>query len=69
MNDEIIAREGRNALAWSRFEPLHHVTLSVSDGHVTLAGDVRYAFYRSIAESAVLYKPGVKAVSNRIRVT
>ena len=44
------------------------IMTSVSDGHVTLEGDLEWNFQRERAEEAVRHLPGVRSVSNRIRI-
>jgi osmotically-inducible protein OsmY len=44
------------------------VTVTVRDGHVTLAGTVEWMFQRFAAERAVTYLRGVRGVFNQIAI-
>jgi osmotically-inducible protein OsmY len=66
--DTEIAQAVRHALEWNVFVPDKRIRCSVSDGWVTLEGDVDYWSQRDDAERAIHSLAGVAAVSNRIEV-
>lgn len=66
--DADIASAARNALEWNVLVPRDAVAVMVEDGHITLSGDVEWAYVRSAAESSVRGLLGVKGVSNLIRI-
>jgi osmotically-inducible protein OsmY len=66
--DEEIAREALKALKWNIFVPSRKIKVSVSDGWVTLYGEVNWQFQKQAAEDAVSSLLGVKGVNNRIMV-
>ncbi|MFK2905029.1 BON domain-containing protein [Dyella ginsengisoli] len=66
--DADIASAARNALEWNVLVPRDAVAVMVEDGHITLSGDVEWAYVRSAAESSVRGLQGVKDVSNLIRI-
>lgn len=66
--DADIASAARNALEWNVLVPHDVVAVMVEDGHITLSGDVEWAYVRSAAESSVRGLQGVKDVSNLIRI-
>jgi osmotically-inducible protein OsmY len=66
--DTDIARAVRSALEWDVFIPDERIRSTVSDGWVTLEGDVEYYNHRSDAERAVRNLTGVRGVVNRIEV-
>jgi osmotically-inducible protein OsmY len=68
VTDEDIAAHAVRALKWNPFVPAGNVKVSVSDGWVTLDGDVRWKFQKNAAEESVRYLRGVRGVTNRIRV-
>ena len=66
--DADIARMASNALEWNVLVPRDAVTVLVEDGHITLSGEVEWAYVRNAAESSVRGLPGVKDVANLIRI-
>jgi osmotically-inducible protein OsmY len=66
--DADIASAASNALEWNVLVPRDAVAVMVEDGHITLSGDVEWAYVRSAAESSVRGLLGVKGVSNLIRI-
>lgn len=66
--DTELARAIRSALAWDVFIPQERVQSTVSDGVVTLRGEVDYCSQREAAERAVRDLAGVKAVANLVQV-
>ncbi|MEN8374046.1 MAG: BON domain-containing protein [Gemmatimonadota bacterium] len=67
-DDTDIAKAAKRALEWNVSVPEDAVTVIVTDGRVTLEGEVEWRYQRSAAETAVRYLLGVKGVSNQIRV-
>lgn len=66
--DTEIAQAVRSALKWSVFVPDTRITSTVSDGRVTLEGNVDYLAQRDDAERAVRNLAGVCSVINGIEV-
>ncbi|HEX5306961.1 MAG TPA: BON domain-containing protein [Dyella sp.] len=66
--DTDIASAARNALEWNVLVPRDAVAVMVEHGHITLSGDVDWAYVRNAAESSVRGLMGVKGVSNLIRI-
>jgi osmotically-inducible protein OsmY len=66
--DTEIAQAAVHALKWHTTVPDDHVTVTVKDGWITLAGTVDWAFQRDAAGRAVRDLTGVKGVSSDIRV-
>jgi osmotically-inducible protein OsmY len=66
--DTEIAQAVRNALEWNVFVPDTRIRSTVSQGWVTLEGDVEYWSERAEAEKAVINLGGVRGVTNRIEV-
>lgn len=66
--DADIARMARNALEWNVLVPRDAVGVQVEDGHITLSGEVEWAYVRNAAESSVRGLSGVKNVANLIRI-
>jgi osmotically-inducible protein OsmY len=66
--DTNIARAVRHALEWNVFVPDERIRSSVSNGWVTLEGDVDYWTQREDAENAIRHLDGVAGVSNRIAI-
>jgi len=67
-NDTDIARAVRQALEWNVFVPETRIRSTVSDGWVTLEGDVDYWSERDDAEKAVRNLAGVRGVSNKVEI-
>jgi osmotically-inducible protein OsmY len=68
LSDENIAEAALHALKWNILVPSKNITVSVSDGWVTLEGEVRWQFQKTAAEEAVRYLEAVTGVTNHIRV-
>jgi osmotically-inducible protein OsmY len=66
--DTDIAQAVRIALEWNVFVPDTRIRSTVSQGWVTLEGDVEYWSERTEAEKAVVNLGGVRGVTNRIEV-
>jgi osmotically-inducible protein OsmY len=66
--DTDLAAAVLNALRWDAAIPTGKVDVTVSQGWVTLKGEVEYAFQKRDAERAVRRLSGVKGVSNLITV-
>ena len=66
--DHDLAKAVLNALRWDAAIPTGKVDVTVSQGWVTLKGEVDYAFQKRDAERAVQHLAGVKGVSNLIVV-
>ena len=67
--DTDIAHAVRHALEWDVFVPEARIRSTVSDGWVTLEGDVDYWSQREDAARAVHNLSGVRGVANRIEIT
>jgi len=66
--DTEIASAVRSALEWDALVPNEQITSTVSDGWVTLEGDVDYWREREDAERAILRLNGVVGVINKITI-
>jgi osmotically-inducible protein OsmY len=66
--DAEIAGAVRHALTWDVFVPDQRIRSSVTDGWVTLDGEVDFLAEREDAERAVRNLVGVRGVTNRIAV-
>jgi osmotically-inducible protein OsmY len=66
--DSEIARAIRHALEWNVFVRSFKIHSTVTNGWVTLEGDVEYYSERADAERAVSHLPGVRGVTNKIKV-
>ena len=66
--DTEIAQAVRNALEWDIFVPESRIRSTVSNGQVTLVGDVDFWNQREDAEKAVRNLAGVRHVSNLIEI-
>ena len=66
--DEDIARAAVRALEDRIAVPRDRVKVTVSDGWITLEGDVEWQFQREAAETAVRHLVGVKGVINLITI-
>ncbi|HXG08190.1 MAG TPA: BON domain-containing protein [Gemmataceae bacterium] len=66
--DEDIAADAVRAFKWNLFIPADKIKVVVTDGWVTLEGQVRWRFQRNAAERAVQNLPGVIGVTNNIVV-
>lgn len=67
-DDNDIAAALRHALEWNVLVPANKIHSTVSNGWVTLKGEVEYYRERVDAERAVSVLPGVRGVINNIRV-
>jgi osmotically-inducible protein OsmY len=67
--DTEIAEAAANSLRWHVSTATEPVTAVVTDGWITLSGQVGWGFQRSAAENAVRHLIGVKGVINDIAVT
>ena len=66
--DADIAKAALNALEWDAFVPTDRIKVTVSNGWVTLTGDVDWQFQREDAERVVRRLTGVRGVTNLITV-
>lgn len=66
--DEDIARAAVNRLEWTITVPKDRIKVKVSQGWVTLEGDVDWQFQKNAAERAIRDLVGVKGVLNHIVV-
>jgi len=66
--DEDIARAAVNALSYDTAVPSEQIKVTVSNGWITLEGNVEWNYQKEEAEDAVRYLTGVKGVSNLITV-
>jgi osmotically-inducible protein OsmY len=69
LTDAGIAKAVRHALEWDVLIPDDQIHSTVSDGWVTLEGNVEYFTERTDAERAVSHLRGVRGVINEIKVT
>ncbi|MGR6321401.1 BON domain-containing protein [Micromonospora soli] len=67
-SDPEIATAASRALEWDAFVPIEALDVTVSDGWVTLHGEVEWEYQRRAAERAVGRLNGVRGVSNGITV-
>jgi osmotically-inducible protein OsmY len=66
--DADLAREVTQALEWDAFVPIDQLDITVSNGWVTLRGEVDWEYQRKDAERVVRRLTGVRGVSNLITV-
>ncbi len=66
--DADLAKAGLNALRWEAAIPAGKLDVTVSQGWVTLKGEVEYAFQKRDAERVVQRLSGVKGVTNLITI-
>ena len=66
--DADLARAVLNALQWDAGIPAGKLDVTVSQGWVTLKGEVAYAFQKMDAERAIRHLSGIKGISNLIVV-
>jgi osmotically-inducible protein OsmY len=57
-----------NALTWNTTLPAGKLDVTVSQGRVTLNGEVEHGFQRSEAERAIQHLAGIKGITNHIVV-
>jgi osmotically-inducible protein OsmY len=67
--DAEIAHAVRRTLEWDAFVPDQRITSTVSNGWVTLEGEVDFWHEREDAERAVRGLVGLRGVTNRLRVS
>lgn len=67
--DTEIAQAVLAALRWNTIIPDEKISVAVSDGWVTLKGNVEWEYQRNAAADAVRYLIGVRGISNTIAVT
>jgi osmotically-inducible protein OsmY len=67
-SDADIAHAAVDAMKWNVMVPSDKITVKVSKGWVTLEGEARWDYQRRAAERAVRDLPGVRGVSNFVRV-
>lgn len=67
--DTELAQAAANALAWNASVPHDRVTISVTDGWVSLKGDVEWDYQRTAAFHAVRTLTGVRGVTNAITLS
>ena len=67
-DDADIAKAALQALQWNVMVPHEKIHLSVTNGVVTLEGEVAHGYQRTSAQNTVEQLTGVKSVTNRIRV-
>lgn len=67
-SDTAIAHQVVNTLAWDIQVPDERITAHVSNGWITLQGDVEWQYQRDAAARAVRNLAGVRGVTNEIRV-
>jgi osmotically-inducible protein OsmY len=65
-NDTEIAQAALSALKWNTMVPDEKISVSVSDGWVTLKGRVDWEYQRTAAANAIRALAGVRGVSNTI---
>ncbi len=66
--DADIAKAAVQALQWNVMVPQNRVQVTISNGAVTLEGEVGYAYQRAAAQNTVEQLTGVKSVLNRLVV-
>jgi osmotically-inducible protein OsmY len=66
--DADIAAAATRALEWDAFVPIEDLDVTVSNGWVTLRGEVEWRFEKEDAERAVRRLAGVRGVTNLITV-
>ncbi|HTH12453.1 MAG TPA: BON domain-containing protein [Acidovorax sp.] len=66
--DADIVHSALSALRWHSLVPNGRVTVDVDDGHVTLRGEVEWAYQSVSAEQCVRPLVAVKSVTNEIQV-
>ena len=67
-SDTDIARAAGEALAWNASLPADCVVVDVSEGQLTLGGNVPWGYQKAAAEASVRHLLGVRGVSNEIAV-
>jgi osmotically-inducible protein OsmY len=67
-SDAEVALAVARALEWDVFVPDRRIRVAVSDGKITLEGDVDYEWQRQDTLRVVRHVGGVRAIEDRIRV-
>jgi osmotically-inducible protein OsmY len=67
-SDETLEETVRQVLVWDALVPDREIAVRVSDGWVTLSGEVSVIAQRGEAERAIRHLAGVRGVSNEINV-
>lgn len=67
-SDTDIAKAAADRLSWDVMVPEGTVTVEVSNGWVTLRGEVRWDYQRRAAERAVRNLSGVKGITNLVTI-
>ena len=67
-SDTEIAQAVRQALMWDVFVPEEHIRTTVTDGWVTLEGEVERLTQWEDAENAIRHLEGVRGVNNRLTI-
>lgn len=67
-SDTDIARAAAEALAWNAALPADRVKVSVTQGWITLSGEVDWGYQKAAAESAVRRLLGVRGVVDELNV-
>lgn len=67
-SDTDIAQAALNAMRWHSMVPEERVQIEVEDGHVTLSGELDWAYQVASAEQCVRPLLGVKDITNDIRI-
>jgi osmotically-inducible protein OsmY len=67
--DQDIAVAAVNALNSKLFVPADRIKVTVSNGWIILEGDVKWQFQRRAAERAVRNLPGVRGISDNIKIS
>jgi osmotically-inducible protein OsmY len=67
--DADIAAAALQALEWDALVPVEKLEVTVTNGWVTLSGELEWQFQRTDAERVVRRLAGVRGVSNLIKVT
>lgn len=67
-SDTDIAQAALNAMRWHSMVPEERVQIEVEDGHVTLSGELDWAYQVASAEQRVRPLLGVKDITNDIRI-
>ena len=67
-SDTEIAHKAADALLWDVEVPDDKVTVSVTNGWVTIGGDVEWQYQRDAAARAMRNLAGVRGVTNNVRV-
>jgi osmotically-inducible protein OsmY len=68
VSDTDITREVRNALRWSTYQFPESIYTDVSEGVVTLRGEVEWRYLKEAAENTIKHLKGIVGISNLIEV-